>query len=255
MIHGKFANRMTTEETMLTKIAAWGKRPFQFTLYTCIQFIILTSIAMLTYPGGTHNDPSTRGYSFTHNFFSSLGLTLAPNGEPNTISAVLFFAALAAVGFGLALFFLVSPQFFWQKSSTRMLSLAGSLFGVISGLSYVGIAFTPANIFPDLHLEFVMLAFRTFLVVVVFYTLAIYLNKGYPNRYAAIYLVFAILLAGYIYLMTQGPETSSVQGEMIQVVGQKVISYAAIIIMSIQSYGAMKMVESHEEGSPPGEGL
>lgn len=228
---------------MIDKIASWGNRPFLFTLYACIQFIVLTFIGMLAFPGGTHSDPTSHGYSFFRNFFSSLGLITAPNGEPNTLSAILFFIAMSFAGFGLTLFFLVTIQFFWEKRSTRFLSLAGSLFGVISGVSFMGVAFTPADVLPRAHTEFVFLAFRTFLVVVVFYTLAIFFKRDYPKRYAAIYVVFAVLLAGYIYLLTQGPGLNTSQGEMIQATGQKVIGYAAIIIMGVQSYGAMKMVK------------
>jgi hypothetical protein len=189
---------------MLDKIAAWGKRPFQFTLYACVQFIFLTFVAMLTYRGGTHSDPSSQGYSFSHNFLSSLGLTRAPNGEPNMVSAILFFIAMASAGLGLALYFAVVPQFFWYRRLTRLLSLAGSLFGVICGVSFMGIAFTPADILPRLHTQFFLLAYRTLLVAVVFYLLAIYLNREYPNRYASFYLFLAVLLGVYSYLISWG---------------------------------------------------
>lgn len=132
---------------MLARISSWWRRPFRFTLYACIQFVVLNSAAMLTYPGGTHRDPSSQGYSFFRNFFSSLGSIEAPNGELNVTS----------------------------------------------------------------------------------------------------YMLFTVLLAGYIYLMTQGPDMRTAQGELVQVTGQKVISYAAIIIMGVQSYGAMRLLESIQE--------
>lgn len=238
---------------MLTDIiAVWGKRLFKVTLYFCIQFVVLTLVAMLVFLGGTHRDPSSEGYSFFRNTFSSLGLITAPNGEPNTLSAILFFIAMSCAGLGLTLFFLVVPQLFWEKRSTRAISLAGSLFGVISGISFMGVAFTPADILPLAHIRFVLLAFRTFLVVVVFYTLAILLIPEYPKRYALIYLIFAVQLAGYIYLLTQGPDLSTAQGEIIQVTGQKIVGFTAIIIMGIQSYGAMKQVENMSSSSPGG---
>ena len=77
-------------------IRGFGKRPFQFTIFSAILFVVLTIVAMFLYAGGTGTDPDSAGYSFFHNFFSSLGLTIAPNGEPNRASAVLFFASDAA---------------------------------------------------------------------------------------------------------------------------------------------------------------
>lgn len=64
--------------------------PYQFVIFAAIQFVALTVIAMFIYPGGTGSDPSLESYDFFRNFFSSLGLTVAPDGEPNWVSAILF---------------------------------------------------------------------------------------------------------------------------------------------------------------------
>ena len=223
------------------RIRALGKRPFQFTILAAILFVLLTLIAMPLYAGGTRTDPSNPGYSFFRNFFSSLGLILAPNGEPNTVSAVLFFFALSVAGLGLVVYFIVEPQFFWHRRSIRILSILGSIVGVFTGLCFMGVAFTPADLFLEAHKWFVINAFRSFLVVVLFYTLAIFLNRDYPNVYAVVYMVYAVMLAAYIWLLFSGIGFDTPEGEMIQAVGQKTIVYAAIICMLIQSYGSLKM--------------
>lgn len=228
----------------MNKIKASGKRPFQFTLIASLQFVLLTLIAMPFYPGGTHTNPTTSGYSFFRNFFSSLGLTVAPNGETNTIAAILFFIALSVAGLGLVVYFIVEPQFFWHKRSQRILSILGSIFGIISGVCFIGVAFTPANLLPAAHGWFVVNAFRSFLVVVVFYAIAVLLNRDYPNIYAGVYVLFAVMLAGYIWLMINGPGIDAPNGEIVQAAGQKIIVYASIICMGIQSYGSMRLSES-----------
>lgn len=218
-----------------------GKRPFQFTAYSAVQFVVLTIIAMFFYPGGTITDHSTSGYSFFRNFFSSLGLTVAPNGEPNTIAAILFFIALSVAGLGLVVYFIAEPQFFWHSRSLRITSIVGSIVGVFTGICFMGVAFTPANLFRDAHSWFVLNAFRSFLVAAIVYAIAILLNKDYPNRYAGVYLLFAVLLAAYIWLMINGPGLDTVQGEMVQVTGQKIIVYASIICMLVQSVGSIRL--------------
>jgi len=225
----------------MDRIKSLGKRPFQFTIIAAIQFVLLTLIAMPLYAGGTGTDPSNTGYSFFRNFFSSLGLIVAPNGEPNTVSAILFFIALLFAGLSLVVYFIVEPQFFWHKRSLRILSILGSIVGVFTGLCFMGVAFTPADLFLDAHAWFVINAFRSFLVVVLFYTFAILLNRDYPNIYALVYIIFAVLLAAYIWLLFSGIGSDTPEGEMIQATGQKSIVYAAIICMLIQSYGSLKM--------------
>jgi hypothetical protein len=103
------------------------------------------------------------------------------------------------------------------------------------------VACTPANLFLGAHRQFVFTAFPAFLVVSIFYTIAIFLNRRYPNTYAAVYLLFAILLAAYVWLMFNGPKPDTPEGLVIQVTGQKIIVYAAIICMLVQSYGALRL--------------
>jgi len=227
---------------MMERIVSWGKRPFQLVMWGCGQFVVLTVIAMLIYPGGTKFDPDAPGYTFFHNFFSELGFTVTRGGIANPFAAPLFFIALTIAGLGLTFFFVVFLQFFWKTVLLKTLSILGSVSGIVSGLAYVGIAFTPANLLPTMHLNFVLLAFRAFLPAVLFYMVAIFLNREYPNRFAVVFLIFSGLLAAYILLITRGPDVDTAQGVMIQATGQKIIVYAAIITIFIQSWGADKLV-------------
>jgi hypothetical protein len=220
---------------------AWGKRPFQWTMVACIQFVVLTTIAMVVYPDGSRADPTGRGYSFFNNFFSELGLAVTRNGTPNTPSMVLFITALTVAGLGLVMFFVAALQFFWGKRALRVLSILGSVFGVISGLCYVGVAWTPADLAAGPHGQFTLWAFQAYLVAAVFYAIATLLNRSYPKVYALVYVAFAVLLAGYVWLMMNGPGLDTARGVMIQATGQKIIVYAAIVCMFIQSHGAARL--------------
>jgi hypothetical protein len=220
---------------------------FSFIMAACFLFLVLTSLAMVFYPGGTRSAPGTKGYLFFENFFSELGLSRTYTGGPNNVSFFLFTAALALAGLALTLYFIISPSLFWDSRITRVLSLFGTFFGIISGLSFIGVAFTPADLYLEPHQLFVQLAFTTFLVAVVFYALAILLNRSYPNIYALVNITFGALLGAYIWLLFFGPSTNTSSGLMIQVAGQKIIAYAAIISVFIQAYGSRSMVVIQSE--------
>jgi hypothetical protein len=213
--------------------------PFEFAIFACVQFIVLTVVAMLAYPGGATAGPTMGRYSFFTNFFSTLGLTETSGGEPNTVSMILFVVALTTAGMGMIAFFMAMPRFFRHRRGVYALSWLGSLFGVMSGMSYIGVAFTPANLLLGLHTNFVLLAFRAFLVVVAVYAVVIFISPEYPNRFAGVFLVFALMLAGYIWLLTRGPGLDTQEGLIIQATGQKLIVYAAILCTLVQSYGAL----------------
>ncbi|MDM7999349.1 MAG: hypothetical protein QUS33_04945 [Dehalococcoidia bacterium] len=207
-------------------------------------FVILTAIAMLFYPGGTTADPDAPRYLFHQNFFSDLGLTVAKSGESNTISAVLFTAALSLAGGVLALFFTAFAQFFggsfWSSPASRL----GAVAGVISGICFVGIAATPANLHGWAHGVFVDWAFRMFLLAALLYTGAILTDRRYPKRMAIVFAAFAILLAAYVVLITVGPSTETESGLTIQATGQKIIVYAAIVAIFIQAWAALRFSRS-----------
>jgi hypothetical protein len=222
---------------------------FSFVMAACFLFLVLTSLAMVFYPGGTRPAPGTKGYLFFENFFSELGLSRTYSGGPNNVSFLLFTAALALAGLALALYFTLSPSLFWDSRNTRVLSMCGTFFGIISGLSFIGVALTPADLYQAPHQLFVQLAFTTFFVGVVFYALAILLNRSYPNLYALVNITFGALLGVYIWLLFFGPSTNTPSGLMIQVAGQKIIAYAAIISVFIQAYGSRSMTAIQSEES------
>ncbi|MEW5871356.1 MAG: hypothetical protein AB1894_18940 [Chloroflexota bacterium] len=215
--------------------------PFLLAVLACSQFVVLTLGAMLFYPGGELGGVPTQGYRFFTNFFSALGYTRTPTGQANTVSAILFFIALLLAGLGLALFFVAFARLFTHTRLLRWLSRAGTLSGVLSGLCFIGVAFTPANLLRPIHLQFVLWAFRFFPLAAGLYTLVIFLAPHYPRRYGFVFLGFTFLLVLYLLLLTQGPDPyNSLEGRMIQATGQKLIVYAAILSVLVQAWGARK---------------
>lgn len=222
---------------------------FHLAAATCILFFLMTAVAMFLYPGGTYLDPTTHGYSFFGNFFSDLGATRTPSGAANTLPMILFTSALTIVGVGLAVFFIALTKFFRDTRSSAILPRTAALLGVVAGLCFIGVAFTPWNLYLAAHNHFVMWAFRTFLGAVLIYGIAILRERTLPNYFALTFLVFAILLAGYVLLLTFGPSPKLAEGLRIQVAGQKIIVYASVLTVLIQAIVAGRLLD-HLRGTP-----
>jgi hypothetical protein len=208
----------------------------------CAVFVVFTIIAMLTYAGGSVDNHSSSGYSFTHNFLSNLGMFTALSGRPNWVSAILFLISLSIAGTCLVIFFILFPRLFQASRLQKTFSLIGSGIGALAGISFVGIAFAPADVARAAHGQFVMWAFRLFPLAVLFYIPVLFIDKHYPRGYAWVFTVFCLMLIGYYLLLTNGPGFDSAQGLVIQVVGQKVISYASILSIGLQSWGAYRFM-------------
>jgi hypothetical protein len=209
----------------------------------CAQFLVLTAIAMATYSG-------EGGYSFLGDYFSELGQTRTGPAVPNTASFLLFSAALALAGAGLILFFLVFPRCFRTTAASRWLARAGTAVGVISGIGFVGVAFTPMDLALEAHEAFFLWAFRTFPLAVLLYTAAILFEKTYAKRYAALFGSFAVLLVLYLVLLVAGPDEHTPAGKRVQATGQKLIGYAAIASVFVQAWGARRTLRARENPGP-----
>lgn len=226
----------------------WRQHVYTLAIVGFVVFVALTIIAMLCYPGGTVTDVTTSGYSFFENFFSDLGFTVSRAGQPNTVSALLFTTALTMAGLGLAFFFVAFRQFFTGSSKERWLSGTGSVFGVFTGICFVGVAFTPVNLFKDIHLDFVFGAFRAFPVAAICYAAAIFLGRSYPRRYGLVFAAFSVLLVLYLLLIEIGPDADTLEGMIIQATGQKIIAYASIITILLQAIGAKRLASPQDSG-------
>ena len=89
----------------------WRQIAFILAMINCVQFLILTNIAMIFYPGGTFSDPNTNGYSFFGNLFSDLGRYIAHSGESNLISCLMYNSSLFIMGVLLIPYFITFRLF------------------------------------------------------------------------------------------------------------------------------------------------
>lgn len=223
----------------------WRQDIYRFIIIGTGLFVVLTVIAMLLFPGGTVNDEPTSGYQFFRNFFSDLGRWRAVDGSSNLPSLIPFFLALTMAGTALVLFFIAFLRFFDDRAWTRWLSRVGSLAGGLAGLCFIGVAFTPYDLALGPHKEFVFWAFRLFLAAVVCYVPVIFTGRRFPRAAGWIFAFFAVCLAGYLWLLFEGPSAKTDAGMVIQATGQKVIVYVSILSVMAQSWVALKL--SHKE--------
>jgi hypothetical protein len=215
-------------------------------LVGCIQFVVLTIIAMLAYPGGMHPAIPSTGYNFFENFFSDLGGTATPTGLQNPASSVLFFIALFAIGALTVPFLLVLPSIFKNDKVPSILAWFGSIIGIISAIAFVGVAFTPWNVFLLEHILFVQVAFIGLIPLAFFYLVAVALAKHVvlPRKYIAILIEFLAASICYIALLFTGPGLDTPAGLIINATGQKLIVYNSIIVIASLAYGTLGVMRN-----------
>ncbi len=210
----------------------------------CIQFIILTTIAMFFYEGGTYIDDSTSRYIFWYNYFSDLGRTIAHSGISNTFSFIMFTVTLSVWGIFQIPFYIMFPSCFKDSKSLKKFYFTGSTLGILTGISYMGIAFTPSDIAGSLHNLFVFIGFGSILLSFILYAIVILKDNNYTNFYAIVFMVAVLILGTYFVILSFSPNSQTTTGLYIYVVGQKFMIYTLLICGIVQGFGALKQLPS-----------
>lgn len=191
--------------------------------YAAIQFIALTGAAMIAYAGGNWYAPSEPRYQIAHNFLSDLGATVAFSGQANTLSAALFFIALASIGAALIPFAWTGREF---GPRARAAAWIKAIAGTLSGLCFAGVAFTPENLALTAHTTFVVAAFGFLLIYVIALT---WLMAANGRGGLFVNIAHLACVATYVVVILFGPRLDTEHGFTVQVVAQKLVVYLSML--------------------------
>lgn len=224
----------------------WQRDVYTLVVLACVLFILLTTVAMRLYPGGTIVDPGTQGYRFFENYLSDLGVTRSRSGVANLPAMLCFSVALVSVGLGMGAFFVAFTHLCAAVPRALQLSRRAALLGALTGLSFIGVAAAPRDLLYPEHIAFELLAFPAFLAAVALELAALRAPEhaappGLPHRVRWAFVGLAVALAAYLVLLAVGPSDTTLVGERMQVTGQKVVVYVAIAAILLQSLQAQRL--------------
>jgi len=199
------------------KITNIGRLACIVTVFGVLQFLLLTFLAAFFYPGG---------YDYFGYYFSDLGAVVARNGEPNSISAVLFSVALTIVALALIPFWLILRSIFTESRVGRVLSTLGSISGLTSSPFIIGVALFPIDTQLDPHILATLIFFSLFVLSTIFYSIAIMLNRNHSNYFGLVGIVlFAVSLA--IFVDPLAPHVAFLQ---------TIVTYGYFVWVLLQTY-------------------
>lgn len=202
-------------------------------MVSSFQFIVLSFIAMMFYPGG---------YSFFTDPLSALGFTQV-SGEPNVVSNLIFNMSMFLVGISVILLFPAMFSFFNQTTIERFFSLSGVVFAIFSGIAMCGAALTPGNINFKAHVSFAPFTFLFGFLMIFCFAIVILVDNDFSNRYGIVLVTYELIAAISIIFLILGTGSDTLEGTRIQIISQKIGIYAEIITLFILSYGALQQLE------------
>jgi len=191
-------------------------------------FIVVTFIAMLTYPGG---------YSFLDDYFSSLGRTEI-NSTPSMLNYFLFVTACTGAAVCIIPFLFAMRTEFTGTTTLKGLSWIGTILGLAAAPNLSALALFAGNLYPDEHGLTTRLFFILIMLGILFYSIAIVIKKDYGNIYAIIGFVVVIIcllhIVGMFGIMSELFSTA---------LWQKIAVYALVLWSAFQGYRLLKVFE------------
>ena len=211
--------------------------PYYLLLASCISFLVLLTIGMLYFPGGTILDHSTKGYGFFSNFISELGRWRSFNGQTQWISFFCFDIALISQAIVMFVFNLS----FLSHTNSKQLSKAAYFVALVCGslfpIMLTGIALTPCDLYLPYHMLCVRIGFAALLPLSLAYTILIRKHHMLPNKYGNVMLSIVVAIALYLVMIFFGPNPHKVG--FVQQTSQKIIVYSMIFSLLYLSIGCI----------------
>ena len=162
----------------------------QITIFGVLQFILLTYVAGLFYPGG---------YDYFGYYFSDLGAVTARNGESNNISSKIFSITLTVTALSFIPFWIITRSLFTESRTLKILSTIGSALGLASTPFIIGVGLFPLDTRGETHLMVTLTFFTLFTLATLLYSIAIILDKRYPSSLGIIGLIlFGLSIIVYL---------------------------------------------------------
>lgn len=111
-------------------------------------FLLLYTVAILLYPGGTWFDRQAPGYDLLRNFVCDLTQPIALDGRPNAVGSAFGKASMFAFDVGLALTFLGALHL---GRPTPRLSVVVRVMAAVSFVGISAVPLLPSLVFGHLH--------------------------------------------------------------------------------------------------------
>ncbi len=202
--------------------------------------LVIFSLAIYYYPGGTYTDPDYVGFNFLETTISDLGRTIARNGEDNIISRALFMTGILSMSVLCVILHSLFVTNFTDRKSTKILSIIGTILGITQAGMYVALAFSPVDIDYKIHNKIIFSASGFLVATTIIYLIVFFMNKQYPKLGIYSYLIlfmgeFAFMVAIIVGSILQEP----IQ-EHIRRAGNTTFIFLSILIYALQFIGLSK---------------
>ncbi len=207
---------------------------------------LLFGLAIHYYPGGNFLDPSDKGFDFLYGAMSDLGRITAYNGESNTVSRFLYTTALDLLAIFVLIYYSIIWTFFQEKKITKWLSLSGSVLGVVQGVLYIIIAYSPADKAFTRHIMLIYTAPAFLFGAILAYSIVFFIDKEFPRINAYSFLTMIIITVLFTIAIAIGAVRKDLVFHASRRAGHTLFNFIVPIIFGFQALGVVLFLRTKQ---------
>ncbi len=215
-------------------------RSTYFMIFGIGGFLFFLIVSMLFYTGGTEFDPSANSYNFFTNFLSDLGFVTTFSGSSNIISSIFFAIAMFSIGLSCIPFMFSFYRQFCRETTARRKAVFAGIFGIVSGLGYIGVGLTPFDQVELLHNLMVSVAFGAAFVSSGLFGIIVFHTRVLPIKYGFLLLGIPLIIGFFsiVQIAVEGIETLFIL--TLTATGQKVTVSIQLILLLLVGRGILQ---------------
>jgi hypothetical protein len=231
-MHIKLANRKTLLKTFFLSFSV-------LFLVAGISF----GLAIAFYPGGNFKDRDHEGFSFLWNALCDLGGDNSIGGDYNRVSQSLYRTGILIVSISGILFFSIIWIFFQERKKSKILSIIGSVMGVLQGGIYIGIGYTHG----DLHLGLLTAGPLIEFFAVLFLAIVFFSDKRVPKISSYTFITMFSLAIFYMLFVIVGLIVNGDFEYLVRRAGHTIFNFLILTGYIIQGVGLYLFVRNLDQ--------
>jgi hypothetical membrane protein len=218
-------------------------RIFRLSRWAIAGSVVLGALAAAVYPGGTLLDQEARGYSFSQNFISDLGMTVAHGGRPNRLGATLFVGSFGLLALAIAVCAVGVARLHGSSARARPFARLGGAGAILAGACLLAAGLAPANLLLSVHVGAARVASVVAPPALVLLAVASARAPRLPAGVTVTWLVLGFTVAVW-FAMRWGPAVTTPFGLTVQATVQKVVAFIVVGTITYQTYRADAVTET-----------
>lgn len=203
---------------------------------------LMFGLSIAFYPGGNFKDTEQEGFSFLWNTMCDLGGDNSVGGDYNRVSQILYRTGIITISVIGILFFSILWIFFQEQKKTKILSIIGSVLGVLQGGIYIGIGYTHG----DLHMGLLTAGPLIEFFAVLCYTIVFMSDKRVPKISSYTFLAMFSCAIFYVIFVIIGQIINGDFKFMVRRGGHTAFNFLIIAGYIIQGVGLYRFVKKLE---------